>query len=339
MNDKPIVIQKTSRFKIYLSGLLSTLLLALLAFWLSGFLPVGAVVIGISLGIIFSNVIGVKETWLPGIQFAEKQILAWAIILMGVKLDFNIVKELGLKAILIIIAAIIFTISISQILGRLLHMNRRLALLLGIGNGVCGSSAIAATEKIIGADKHEVGISVTVVNFLGVIGMFLLPLFAKFMLAFNDLQSGFLIGNTLQAVGQVVAAGFSINETVGHTATIVKMMRILMLTPIVLTLLLYFHQKGKKQVVVDKKQGLPYFIIGFILMSLMPSFHLLNPDIITILGKLSHYLLLIAMVAIGLKISFKHIVKQGGKALLAGSMIFLFQILFSVLMIVLLIRK
>ena len=71
MNDKSIAIQKTSRFKIYLSGLLSTLLLALLAFWLSGFLPVGAVVIGISLGIIFSNVIGVKETWLPDIQFAN----------------------------------------------------------------------------------------------------------------------------------------------------------------------------------------------------------------------------------------------------------------------------
>ncbi len=328
-----------SLMKAIFPGLLLVLVLALLSFWLSGFLPIGAVVVGISLGIFFGNLFSVKETWLSGIQFAEKQILAWAIILMGVKLDFNIVKELGFKAILIIIAAIIFTISISLILGRLLHINRRLALLLGIGNGVCGSSAIAATEKIIGADKHEVGISVTAVNFLGVIGMFLLPLFAKFMLVFNDLQSGFLIGNTLQAVGQVVAAGFSINETVGHTATIVKMMRILMLTPIVLTLLYYFHQKSKKQVVVVKKQGLPYFIIGFILMSFIPSFHLLSPDIIKVLGKLSHYLLLIAMVAIGLKISFKHIIKQGGKALLAGSLIFLFQILFSVLMIVLLIRK
>ncbi len=325
--------------KVLFPGLFLVLVLALLALWLTNFLPFGAVVTGITLGIILGNLFGVRETWLPGIKFAEKHILAWAIIFMGVKLDFNIVKELGFKAILIIIAAIVFTIGVSQILGRLLHMNRRLALLLGIGNGVCGSSAIAATEKIIGADKHEVGISVTVVNFLGVIGMFLLPLFAKFILVFNDLQSGFLIGNTLQAVGQVVAAGFSINETVGHTATIVKMMRILMLTPIVLILLFYFHQKSKKAVVVDKKQGLPYFIIGFILMSLIPSFHLLNHEIITILGKLSHYLLLIAMVAIGLKISFKHIIKQGGKALLAGSLIFLFQILFSVLMIVLLIRK
>ncbi len=333
MKNLQTLFYKIRHYQIYFSGFLFTLLLALIAFWLSGFLPVGAVVVGISLGIIVGNLFGVKEAWLPGIGFAEKHILAWAIILMGVKLDFNIVKELGLKAVLIIIAAIIFTITVSQILGKVFRMNRRLALLLGIGNGVCGSSAIAATEKIIGADKHEVGISVTVVNFLGVIGMFLLPLITEFVLHYNDLQSGFLIGNTLQAVGQVVAAGFSINDTAGHTATIVKMMRILMLTPIVLTLLLYFHQKNKKQVVVDKKRGLPYFITGFILMSLIPTFHLLHSETITVLGKLSHYLLLIAMVAIGLKISFRHIVKQGGKALLVGSLIFLIQILFSVLMV------
>ena len=227
----------------------------------------------------------------------------------------------------------------SQILARLFRFNRRLALLLGIGNGVCGSSAIAATEKIVGAEKNEVGISVTVVNFLGVIGMFFLPVITNFVLHYNDLQSGFLIGNTLQAVGQVIAAGFSINETAGHTATIVKMMRILMLTPIVLSLLFYFSRKNRKAEVIVKKQGIPYFITGFILMSLLPTFHLLPPATIEVLGKLSHYLLLLAMVAIGLKISFKSIVNQGGKALLIGGMIFLFQILFTIVMIVLFIRK
>ena len=321
--------------KHYLPGLILVLILALISALLAGFLPFGAVVVGISLGMLLGNLWGLKETWQIGINFAEKQILAWAIILMGVKLDFNIVKDLGLKAVAIIIISIIFTISVALILGKLFKFNPRLALLLGIGNGVCGSSAIAATEKIIGADKNEVGISVTVVNFLGVIGMFLLPLLVKFVLVFNDLQSGFLIGNTLQAVGQVVAAGFSIDETVGHTATIVKMMRILMLTPIVLSLLFYFSRRNKKTEVVVKKQGIPYFIVGFILMSLIPTLHLLSSGMIDVLGRLSHYLLLIAMVAIGLKISFKSIVKQGGKALLLGSLVFLMQILFSILMILL----
>ncbi len=90
---------------------------------------------------------------------------------MGVKLDFNIISELGYKSIIITILAIIFTTTISQILSRLFHFNGRLGLLLGIGNGICGSSAIAATEKIIGAKKDDVGLAVTIVNFLGTIGI------------------------------------------------------------------------------------------------------------------------------------------------------------------------
>jgi len=323
----------SKNFKPNFSGLLLTVLLAVIAWYLSTFLPFGSVVIGITLGMLIGNLLRLPKNFSQGISFAEKQILSWAIILMGVKLDYNILKELGLKAVLIIIISIIFTITMSQILSRLFGLNRRLGLLLGIGNGVCGSSAIAATEKVIGADKHEVGIAVTLVNFLGTIGMFLLPLFVKFILHFNDLQSGFLIGNTLQAVGQVVAAGFSINPSVGHTATIVKMMRILMLTPLVISLLVYFHQKNKKAGVIVKKQGVPYFIIGFVLMSLVASFHILSPDWIKVLGKTSHYLLLIAMVAIGLKIHFQSVWQQGQKALLVSSLIFLFQIGFSILMI------
>jgi uncharacterized integral membrane protein (TIGR00698 family) len=147
------------------------------------------------------------------------------------------------------------------------------------------------------------------------------------------LQSGFLIGNTLQAVGQVIAAGFSINETVGHTATIVKMMRILMLTPLVITLIYFFHFKSKKSAKNIKKQGIPFFIIGFIIMSLLPSFHLLPVKALNFISQLSHYFLLIAMVAIGLKIHFKSVWQQGRKSLIVGSLIFIWQILFSILII------
>ncbi len=320
------------KINILLPGLLFALLWALAAFVLSNYLPIGSVVIGITIGMFIGNFFKIPEKLMSGIDFSEKQILAWAIVLMGVKLDFNIVQELGIKSILMIVVSIIFTIAVSQIVSRIFGLNSRLGLLLGIGNGICGSSAIAATEKIIGAKKDEVGLSVTIINFLGTMGMFLLPILIKFILHFDDLQSGFFIGNTLQAVGQVVAAGFSINHAVGHTATIVKMMRILMLTPVVFSLIFYFHQKNKKAEVVVKKQGVPYFIIGFILFSLVPTFHLIPEDGIQALAKLSHYLLLVAMVAIGLKINFTAVLKQGGKALLVGSLIFLLQLIFTVMM-------
>ncbi len=330
---KQLKISKRQKSYSYLPGLLFTLTVAILALWLSGFLPVGAVVMGISLGVLAGNIFKLPPSLSPGINFAEKKILSWAIILMGVKLDFNIIKELGIKAVLLIIAGIVFTIILALLFACIFQIPYKLGLLLGIGNAVCGSSAIAATEKIIGADKHQVGVSVTIVNFLGSIGMFVLPLLVKYIFHFNNLHAGFLIGDTLQAVGQVVAAGFSINEKVGHTATIVKMMRILMLTPLVISLIYYFHQKNKKAEEVVKKQAIPVFIIGFILMSLLPTFHLLPVQYLHFLGQLSHYFLLIAMVAIGFNIHFKTVWQQGQKSLLLGSVVFVGQILFALAMI------
>ncbi len=333
MSKKYFISSMLKNIQIYLPGLMFTLAGAFIAFELARFLPVGAVVIGISLGVLIGNVFKLPLQLFPGINFSEKKILSWAIILMGVKLDFNIIKTLGLQSVLMIIAGIIFTIILALVLSRLFKLNFKLGLLLGIGNAVCGSSAIAATEKIIGAEKHQVGVAVTVVNFLGTLGMFVLPLLIKYILPFNDLQAGFLIGDTLQAVGQVVAAGFSINETVGHTATIVKMMRILMLTPLVISLMFYFHQRRKKTEDTIKEQAIPVFIIGFILMSLLPSFHLVSAKYLHFFGQLSHYFLLIAMVAIGFKINFKSVWQQGQGALLMGSVVFLGQILFALLMI------
>jgi len=315
-------------------GLFLTIILAYMSFWVSQYIPIGAVTIGIVLGIVIGNLFRLSPAFLTGISFSEKKILSWAIVLMGIKLNFNVLQELGWKSIIIIILSISFTIFSAILLSKIFKLKPKLGLLLGIGNGICGSSAIAATEGIIGADKEDIGLSVAIVNFLGTIGIFLLPFIAKILMHFSDVNAGFIIGDTLQAVGQVIAAGFSINDNVGHTATIVKMMRILMLTPVVLILIGVFNKQKKVQSISNKqKKVFPYFIIGFILMSFIPSFQLLPESNINIIAKISHYLLIIAMVGIGLKVHFSGILKNGQKALGVASLVFLLQIIFGILLI------
>ncbi len=317
-----------------IKGISLTTLIAILSVILSIFIPLGAVTVGIIFGILIGNIFKLNHSFSSGIKFSEKSILSFAIILMGVNLNFGIIQELGFKSVIIIVVSIGFTIFTAVILSKILKLKPRLGLLIGIGNGICGSSAIAATEQIIGAEEDEVGLSIAIVNFLGTIGIFLIPFIAKIILNFSDLNSAFLIGDTLQAIGQVVASGFSINNEVGDTATIIKMIRILMLTPVVLSLIVIFHQRRKNIKTNSlQKKSFPFFIIGFILMSLIPSFHLLPNNWIHIIGKTSHYLLVIAMVGIGLKVSFSSILKNGKKALLVGSLVFLFQIIFGIILI------
>ncbi len=326
-------------FSNYFMGIAISILIALLALWGSGYIPLGAVALAIILGILLGNLTSLNQIGKAGITFSEKQFLSTAIALMGINLDFQVLQKLGWQSILLVIVAMVVTISTALLLAKLFGFDRRFALLLGIGNGVCGSSAIVATEQVVGAKKEDVALSIAIVNFLGTVGIFLLPFLSVTLLGLNDIHSGLLAGNTLQAVGQVVAAGFSISDTAGQTATLVKMTRVLMLFPL-LMILIYTsarsHRNHKDTTIKDvKKPAFPLFILGFVSFSLIPTFGLLPEHIIHIISKLSHYLLITAMAAIGLKITFKTILENGHLALGIGSIIFIVQILFSSIAILL----
>ena len=312
-------------------GIILCITIAAISLFVSKYVNIGSVTIAIVIGFILGNTVKPGEIFQKGILYSEKHILSFAIALLGVNLDYKILAELGYITIIIIVIAMTATIFSSIILGKIFKFDSKLAILLGIGNGVCGSSAIAATEQIIGANEEDVGLAVAIVNFLGTLGIFLLPFIAKIILQFSDIKSGVLIGNTLQAVGQVVAAGFSVNELVGHTATIVKMTRIVMLTPLIFTLLFVYSKNKQTPANAGKtsKVQFPKFIVGFILFSLIPTFGLLSEEHIKILSTISHYALVVAMAGIGLKITFGSILKDGKTALLIGSLIFLLQIILS----------
>ncbi len=229
--------------------------------------------------------------------------------------------------------AMAVTISSSVLFAKMFGFDRKFALLIGIGNGICGSSAIAATKDIIGVDEEEVGLSVAVINFLGTIGIFVLPLIGTVLLKFSEVNTGLLIGNTLQAVGQVVASGFSVGESAGQTATIVKMTRVLMLTPVVFILIALFSREGSRRGFNKGRKTVPLFVVGFVLFSLVPTFNLLSENLIHVISRISHYALVVAMAGIGLRIKFSSIMRDGRTALLIGSLIFLLQIVFSSTMI------
>lgn len=318
-------------FRQYGFGLVLCILIGIVSLFLGDYTPLGAVTIAIVLGIGVGNVGRLGDRFEAGIKFSEKRVLPWSIALMGVNLNYLILKELGYQSLLLVIAGIIVALAVSLLFAKIFAYDQKVALLLGIGNGICGSSAIAATEQIIGVEKQDVGLSIAIVNFLGTIGMFLLPIIATLLLKLDSLNSGLLIGNTLQAVGNVVAAGFSVSPLSGQTATIVKMARILMLTPVIFFLLVVATGKAVPDGNAKRAKlyNIPTFIIGFSLFSLIPTFSLLPEAYIEIISTASHYLLVVAMAGIGLKTTIASIIKDGRSALLIGSLIFLVQIAFS----------
>jgi uncharacterized integral membrane protein (TIGR00698 family) len=311
----------------YKYGLILSIIITFVAMFLSNFIAIGSVAIAIILGIIIGNSVKLSTKYSHGITYAEKTLLSFAIALMGINLDFSILTQLGIKTLVLIILSMILTIFSAIIIGKLYGVDKKLSLLLGIGNGVCGSSAISATAPIIKPQNSFIGLSVAIVNLLGTIGIFLVP-FIALSFGLNDIDAGILIGNTLQAVGQVTAGGFSISSDAGVSATTVKMGRVLLLTPLVL-ILIYIYNKKSDNIDSSQKAKVPTFILFFILFSLISSFSLVDENIKNIISNISHFTLIIAMSAIGLKIHFNSVKGEGKVALKIASLVFLIQIIFT----------
>lgn len=309
-------------------GILLCILIGILSLNFSNLIPLGSVTISIIIGILVGNSITLHHSFSKGITFSEKKILAIAIALTGINLDYNVILSLGFKTLFIIIFTMIFTILSAIVIGKKFQFNSHLSLLVGIGNAVCGSSAIAAAQGVIKTEEKNVGLSIAVINFLGTIGIFFIPSIGK-LLNLSDLSIGILAGNTLQAIGQVSAAGYSISDNSGEIALIVKMCRILMITPIVLSLSLFFSDNSKK----SNRPQIPVFILAFIIISILNSFHIFNATIINFVKGISKILLIIAMAGIGLKISLKDIVSGGKQLLVLGFSVWFLQIIFTILIL------
>lgn len=329
-----------SKYKTYTKGLLASIAVAIVSYTITLFISFSTATIAIILGMIVGNIFfktfhSEDSGFKSGVKFAEKDLLMFAIALMGINLNFTMLANLGVATIGIIVAGMVFTIFMGILLGKLFKLNPKLSLMIGIGNGVCGSSAIAATSGVAKVSNNDVGISIALVNLMGTVGIFLAPFLAH-SLGFTDMQAGIFTGNTLQAVGQAVAAGFSISDEAGHYATVVKMGRVLLLVPLVLILIYIAKkeaQKSGEEVTGETKIGVPSFIIWFVGFSVVASLGWLPKEVETVIATTSHYITLIAMSAIGLMIHFGTIMKTAGTAFKVSSILFALQLVFSAVLI------
>jgi len=331
---------KISKYKKFTRGVLASIAVAIVAMIITHFISFSTATVAIIVGIIIGNIFygtfhGDGSHFKSGVKWAEKDLLMFAIALMGINLNFTMLANLGFQTLLIIIAGMVFTIFMGIFLGKLFKLNPKLSLMIGIGNGVCGSSAIAATSGVAKVESNDIGVSIALVNLMGTIGIFLAPALAHF-LGFTDIQAGILSGNTLQAVGQAVAAGFSISDEAGHYATVVKMGRVLLLVPLVL-ILIYIAKKENEntgeEIAKKTKVGVPSFILWFVGFSIVASLGLLPKELENFISSFSYYITLIAMSAIGLMIHFGTIVKTAGAAFKVSSLLFALQLIFSSILI------
>ena len=272
------------------------------------------------------------QRWSAGIAFSAKTLLEIAVVLLGASVSAATVMAAGPALLGGIAAVVALAIAASYGLGRMLGLPHRMAALVACGNSICGNSAIAAVAPVIGADGEDIAASIAFTAVLGVLVVLLLPLAAP-LLSLTGLQYGVLAGLTVYAVPQVLAATAPLGAAAVHMGTLVKLVRVLMLGPVVLGLTLLTRRMrdetdgpaphltaGERPAPGAHVPGrfelhklVPWFIVGFLGLAAARSAGLVPAVALPPIATVANLLTIVSMAALGLGTDLKVVARAGGR--------------------------
>ncbi|AWN38790.1 YeiH family protein [Methylobacterium radiodurans] len=298
---------------------------------LTGHPYVEALVIAILAGIALRTVWVPGERYRAGIAFSAKQVLEVAVTLLGASISLGAIVASGPALLAGIAGTVILAITASYGICRALGLPARMAILVASGNAICGNSAIAAVAPVIGADSKDVAAAIAFTAVLGVLMVLGLPLFVP-LAGLSEHQYGVLAGLTVYAVPQVLAATVPISLLATQVGTLVKLVRVLMLGPVVVVFALIApHLPPEGASVRGSPQRLgffklvPWFILGFLALASLRSLGLVPESLVPSVTRLAGLLTVVSMAALGLGVDVRVLARVGARVTLAvtGSLLVL----------------
>jgi uncharacterized integral membrane protein (TIGR00698 family) len=293
-----------------------------------------SLVLAILLGTLIRTFLRPDPRFDAGIHFGAKILLEIAVVLLGASVSAAAILEKGPALLGGIALVVLLAIAASYAMGRAAGLPVKMAILVACGNSICGNSAIAAVAPVIDADGQEVAAAIGFTAVLGVIVVLGLPFLVP-LLSFSAVQYGVFAGLTVYAVPQVLAATASVSLTSVHIGTVVKLVRVLMLGPVVLLLsLLGLKQdegKGTRRPALG--QMVPWFIAGFLVLLALRSCGLLPRAALVPAQVAANVLTIMSMAALGLGVDARAVLAAGGRVTLVvvASLLVLFVLSFGLI--------
>ena len=340
-----------------LHGILLIALFSCAAFYIAEIpfvrsLSFSPLIVGIILGMLYANSLRnrLPETWVPGIKFCTKQVLRAGIVLYGFRLTLNQVAAVGLPAVVIDVIIITGTIFLGLWLGRLLKLDRDTSLMTATGSAICGAAAVLGAEPVVKCESHKTAIAVSTVVIFGTISMFLYPILyrAGLLDALGDTGAAIYTGSTLHEVAHVAGAGNAMDPTdslgIAGTATITKMIRVMMLAPVLVVMSFALAGRGKGtngEKAGKSKITIPWFAFGFIAVICLNSLlqYLCGVETvkeIPLNGAIEYvdtFLLTMAMTALGTDTSVEKFRQAGAKPFVLALLLYVWLVVGGYLLV------
>lgn len=289
----------------FLAGVALCACLAAGGIALAGHSPIPGVVAGLMMGMITRSLLpGLAEAGERGIRYCSRTVLRIAVALLGLRLAMPDLVALGPEAIGIVVVSLAATIGVGYLVARPMLRDPEVAAVAAAAVAVCGASAALAVSAIFprrASLERMTMLVVIVVSLLSTIVMLAYPPLAA-ALGFSPAESALLFGAAIHDVAQVAGAGLAISPEVATQAVAVKMIRVAGLIPVVLCFGFLLRAKRSD---APRPPLMPAFLIAYVAFALIAGLGIAPPWLINLGSTAATWLLIAAVVALGLSTRFE----------------------------------
>ncbi len=276
----------------------------------------------IVIGLVLSNLVDVPKIFQPGIATYEFW-LKVGIVLLGSRFVLADMLKLGGISLALVVVEISLSLLLMHALGRVFKLSPKLTSLLAVGSSICGVSAIIAAKGAIDADDEDSAFAIAAILALGAIALFTFPVVGH-SLHLGDSAFGLWAGLGVDNTAEATATGALYSDAAGKVAVLAKTARNAMIGFVVLAYAVYWAKRGQAAAVENKAAFLwkkfPKFVLGFLAISLLVSFHTFTKDQVTSLANLSRWAFLLTFAGVGLRTNFRQMSKQGLRPFVVGAL-------------------
>ena len=263
------------------------------------------------LGIAF-NFLSQEGPCVAGVSFSASHLLRAGVALLGFRISFSALAELGTGTVALVVGAIAATVAAGWALAKLMGLRQGFGVLTGGAVAICGASAALAIAAVLPRHKESERntlFAVVGVTTLSTLAMIIYPIVVS-ALGLEDREAGIFLGGTIHDVAQVVGAGYMVSDATGDAATLTKLLRVAMLIPLVLFIAALSQIKGRQ----TNGAGMPWFLVAFAIFMALNETGYLPGQLTSLLGEASRWLLVTAIAALGMKTQLRELFQVGGRA-------------------------
>ena len=307
----------------YVPGLLPPLLIGAVAYGVGRVVPVlGGPVVAILLGLVVGQFAGQRESWKAGTRFAGKYVLQTSIVMLGATMSLGQVASTGGRTLPVLLGTLAVALLGGWLIARLLKVEHITGQLVTYGTGICGASAIATMSAVIGAPATSIALSVTVIIVYNVLGAIFFPLLGHAM-GLSQASFGLWAGTAINDTSSVVAAATVYGATAATVAVVVKLTRTLAIVPLALYESWRTHRNSEEGTRPVWWRLIPTFLVLFLVAAAARSVGVVPASWGPVIKELAYIGTTVAMAAVGMGSSLRHIKKAGWRPVALGGLLWI----------------